>query len=338
MDGQETQRWALPTWEGSRRALAWLSRPVDAGMLRLVLAGFAVMLALAFAGRWFVLMTSIGSQAPPFTDANTYAAAGERLNAGHDLHSLVPGDRYVFMPYATTGAPLLSPPPIAVIWRALALLPLGFDLWVVGCWLALLGTAIYLIWRTGLLGWAAVLALAPALGEQLAACNLAAFFPLMLLLAWQFRSTSGLLGGLMAATKLAPGALLGWLVGVRAWRQVLVFGVVLLVALVGSIVGAGMASLGEYIRVAVAIEPNWLSLSGASGMPALSEAVLIGGTVLAALVSRRHEGLGFALAVVAMVLGTPALYTSGLVTLLGVLVPLTSGREATGALRPTAVL
>ncbi len=64
-------------------------------------------------------------------DAITYLAAGERLNAGHDLYALVAGDRRIWVnpPYWTV--PLLSPPPIAVVWRPLAALP---NEWGIGIW------------------------------------------------------------------------------------------------------------------------------------------------------------------------------------------------------------
>ncbi len=74
-------------------------------------------------------------------------------------------------------APLLSPPPIAVIWRPIVLLPFGFAAWMVACWLAVLGTTFYLVYRTGLPGALVACILAPAIGEQLAAGNVAAFFP-----------------------------------------------------------------------------------------------------------------------------------------------------------------
>ena len=76
------------------------------------------------------------------TDGSNYYAAGERLNAGHQLYQLQAGDR----PVANSdqpnpwSAPLLSPPPIAVVWRVLALLPgdLSKYLWAYGfirdCW------------------------------------------------------------------------------------------------------------------------------------------------------------------------------------------------------------
>jgi hypothetical protein len=57
------------------------------------------------------------------------------------------------------------------------------------------------------------------------------------------------------------------------------------------------------------------------GIGWLSPAVLIAGTILAAALGKR-AGISFAVGVIAAVLGTPALYLSGVVTLLAVLAPL----------------
>ena len=64
-------------------------------------------------------------------DTRTYLAAGERLNAGHALYALGPGDRWIWInpPYWTV--PILYPPPIAVMWRPLAILP---NEWSIGIW------------------------------------------------------------------------------------------------------------------------------------------------------------------------------------------------------------
>src|SRR4030088_3430196 len=64
-------------------------------------------------------------------DAITYLAAGERLNAGHQLYALAPGDRWVWINPPFWTVPPLSPPPIAVLWRPLAALP---NEWGVGIW------------------------------------------------------------------------------------------------------------------------------------------------------------------------------------------------------------
>ena len=77
-------------------------------------------------------------------DPSNYFAAGQRLNAGHLLYAIQPGDRPVDngpfpnpWPY-----PLLSPPPAGVLWRALALLPgdVSMYLW----WLAGAGASLLL--------------------------------------------------------------------------------------------------------------------------------------------------------------------------------------------------
>src|SRR5450759_3186631 len=68
------------------------------------------------------------------TDAGTYRAAAERLNAGHFLYRLIPGDRPMALHPPWVTVPLLSPPPIAVLWRPLALLgDASLYLWWIGC-------------------------------------------------------------------------------------------------------------------------------------------------------------------------------------------------------------
>ena len=57
------------------------------------------------------------AQAPGYLggDARTYLAAGERLNAGHPLYALSPGDRPVAISPPWWTVPLVSPPFIAVL-------------------------------------------------------------------------------------------------------------------------------------------------------------------------------------------------------------------------------
>ena len=56
-------------------------------------------------------------------DSFTYLAAGERLNAGHFLYALLPGDRPVDMHPPLWTVPFLSPPPMGVLMRPFALMP-----------------------------------------------------------------------------------------------------------------------------------------------------------------------------------------------------------------------
>jgi hypothetical protein len=298
--------------------------------MRLLVTVSALVLCVLSAMTWFRAMNTSGGTIPPFTDANTYLAAGERLNAGHLLYRLQEGDRYVQMTPGAGQNALFSPPPIAVIWRPLAALPFGFAAWVVACWAALLGAAAMIAWRSPL-GAIAVFLLVPAIGEQLAACNVAALFPFLLVVAWRDRRLSGLLIGLMAAIKLSPGTLAGWLLGRRDWRQLAVFAGVLVATLAVCVVGAGLASFTTYLHDVPTLPPSPMSLAGLTGMGWTSYAVLVAGTLTAALVSSKHDGLGFAIAVAASVLGTPALYGSGLVTLLGALAPIAWPRLASGS-------
>lgn len=289
--------------------------------LRVVLALVPCLLGLFIAAQYLTFMASPQSSAPPFSDAWTYQAAGERLNAGHDLYRLGPGDRPVLM-VPGLHAPLLSPPPIAVLWRPIAWLPFGFAAWIAACWLAVLGTTFFLVLRTGIRGAIVASMLAPAIGEQLAACNVAAFFPLLMVLAWKARDRElgGYAVGAMAAAKLTPASLLGWLVGSRRWQAAIGFVIVVGLILAVSIVGAGAGSFLEYLDVARTSAPSTSSLSGLSGIDWLSPAFLVAGTLLAVGLGRWTR-LSFVLAVIVSVLGTPALYLSGLVTLLATLAP-----------------
>ena len=87
--------------------------------------------------------TTVGS------DTYNYYAAGMRLDIGHSIYTLSPGDLPVpiLPPYYTV--PLLSPPLAAVIWRPLALLPAApvMYIWWIGGFLALTSAVIAMVWR-----------------------------------------------------------------------------------------------------------------------------------------------------------------------------------------------
>src|SRR4029078_7878141 len=95
-------------------------------------------------------MFAIPGHLEPVSDTQTYLAAGERLNAGHDLYRLRPGDRPVLVDEVGVFAPRTSPAPIAVLWRPFAALPFGVALWIAACWVALLGTVAFLVFRVGI--------------------------------------------------------------------------------------------------------------------------------------------------------------------------------------------
>jgi hypothetical protein len=244
------------------------------------------------------------------------------LNAGHDLYRLGPGDRGVLLLPQTGDAPLVSPPPIAVLWRPLAALAVGFPLWIAATWILLIGTVIRLVLRTGLLAVIASVVLFDAIAQQLTVANVAAFFPALLLVAWDRRNAawSGALTGVMAALKLSPGTGFGWIVGQRDAKR-LAWGAAGLLALAAiGVVGAGIDAWIAYIGIARSTQPSPESLSGLTGLPWLSFAVLVGGTALAAVI--RRDVWSFGIAVTASVLGSPALYHAGYIPLLVLTVPL----------------
>lgn len=294
-------------------------------VITILLIVIAILPSLLMARGYLVAMSVPGDPIEPFSDAITYLAAGERLNAGHDLYRLVPGDRPVLILPQTFDAPLVSPPPIAAIWRPIAALPFGFLLWIVAVWVALLGTMIVLVRRCGLPAVIACVVLTDGVAQQLSVGNVAAFFPALLVLAWDHRSSPPVASvlGLMTALKIAPGTMFGWLLG-RRDRAAFLWAVGAAAALVLiSVAGSGIGAWLEYGSVATHTRPSPESLSGATGLPWLSFMILVVGTIAAVLVGLvRRDGWSFSIAVAASVLGTPALYHAGFVPLFALLAPL----------------
>jgi Glycosyltransferase family 87 len=328
-----------PPGPGTRHSKGATSAPVGrlGTRARVLIALGPVGLSILIAVLYLQVAISPTSIAQPFTDATTYQAAGERLNAGEALYALQPGDRQVVILPWISNAPLLSPPLIAVLWRPLTVLPFGYALWITACWAALLGTTFLLVFRTGLLGAILAAILAPAIGEQLAEGNVAAFFPLLMALAWKMRDRpfAGSIVGLLTSVKLTPGTLVGWLVGSRRWSAVAGSMISLGVIAVVSLVGSSVAAFGDYLNVAATARPSIASLSGLTGIAWLSPGVLVAGTLAAASLGRWPRA-AFVVAVSASVIGTPALYLSGWVTMLAALAPFADGTPAASKRRVRA--
>jgi glycosyl transferase family 87 len=281
----------------------------------------AVIPAIGAARTYLTDFSRPGDAVDPFTDALTYLAAGERLNSGHHLYSMGPGDRQIYLYPPGLTVPLLSPPPIAAIWRPLAALPFGFSLWVLACWIALLGTIAYLVIRVG---WPVVvlcLLLAPQIGEQLAVANMTAMFPAAFVLAWRWRQrpATGVMVGVLAVLKIIPGTLLGWYLGhrPRAFVWAVVAGAGLSLA---SLVLVGPSEFFDYVRVLGVGGASPSSIGSSFAMPWLNMAILVVGAIAAALI--RNEAFAFTVAVTAAVAGNPALYGASLVPLLALFAPL----------------
>jgi hypothetical protein len=265
-------------------------------------------------------------------DAITYLAAGERLNAGHPLYALSPGDRWLWInpPYWTV--PLLSPPPIAVFWRPLAAIPneWGVTIWWIANWASILLVAVGLLRRLPLATGVALLLLAPSLAWELKVGNVNGLLLGGTAAAWLLarRGRDGWAGFLIAGltvVKLWPAVLMGWFFTQRRWTAVRGFvggGAALMVV---SVLGAGLDAHFDYINVVRTTPPNALSL--ASLLAGLGiNAPWIGYAIVAfALVEiwalRDRPELAYAVAVCAMVLGSPVININTPTVLLGALVP-----------------
>jgi hypothetical protein len=304
-------------------------------LLNVLLLVIAIGAPLAWARANFLVYDLPGNLMDPFTDATTYLAAGERLNNNRELYRLQPGDRPVLILPGVFSSPLLSPPPIAVAWRPLAAVPWGWAVWIVAAWVALLGTIVYLVLRVGAPAAVLAFALSHPIGEQLAVANVNAFVPAAYVLLWNFRGRAwtGAIVASLAAIKLSPLAMAGWLLGRRRFRILaVVAGGLAVLFLVGGL-GAGFGSYIDYLATLPGNRPTALSVSGLVGWAPASYVFLAGSTLAATVLSGSHPRLGFGLALAASVLGTPALYASGLVGLLALLAPFAEpGRHLTFSL------
>jgi alpha-1,2-mannosyltransferase len=263
-------------------------------------------------------------------DAVVYLAAGERLNAGHELYALGPGDRPVELrpPYWTV--PLLSPPLIAVVWRPLAAVPelIGLWVWTWSCTVAAFGTLGFLIRRepvrTGL-----ILALVGVPFSVLAwSGNVDALrLPATIVAFWLATRgrplAAGVVVGLLTAVKLTPAVLVLWLLVTGRWRAVVAAAATVAVATLISVLGAGWDAHLDYLSVArssieVGAEISLAGLARTVGAPAEVAALLppLAAVVLSlGVIAVRHDPpTSYRFAILAQVLGAPAagMHTFGL--------------------------
>jgi hypothetical protein len=272
-------------------------------------------------------------------DTTTYLAAGERLNAGHRLYELMPGDRPVFLnpPYWTT--PLVSSPTIAVLWRPLAAFPGGFGtyLWWLASLAALLA-ALALLWpRRPLLTGATMLVLVMPTASQVAAANINSFVLLGLVLIWmawvqQRDLRSGAIAGVIAAVKLTPMIAVWWLLVTGRPKAFAVAMLGILALFLVGLVGAGVQAHLDYLAMlrnpaSMGIYPE--SLSGfvrSWGAPEdwarVAPWVTAVGGVIVVWLLRRHPDWSYAAAILTMILGSPAVSTTWFILLYAWIAPL----------------
>jgi alpha-1,2-mannosyltransferase len=300
---------------------------------RLILAALA---ALAFAGALVAYRTTGYQPGIEGGDAWNYLAAGERLNAGHPLYALEPGDRPVVLvpPYWTV--PLLAPPPIAVIWRPLAAAgPGSMDAWGALNLVATLATVAYLAirgfraGRSGLVPLAWLAALALPVGLLALSANVNGLVLAATVLAWRYRDRPALAGVSIAfaiAMKLTPLLFVIWLVAAGRHRAVVVTAAFGLLFLAVSVAGAGTQAHLDWLRLTPGAQPSPLSLSGLSGLPSIVVAGLSAVIVaLAALLA--GERWAFTTAAVLASLATPAFYFQAAGLLAAAAAPWVEGSE-----------
>lgn len=224
-----------------------------AGVLKVAVAACFVAVVIAMIT---MIQPDLANQTAIGTDSSNYYAAGLRLNDGHSLYHLSPGDRPVPpLPPPHSDAALLSPPLLGVLWRPIAVLgDVSMILWWLAGVAALGAAALWMIGHGSARRNVAILLISPFIALAMWSGNVNPFIVTLLIGVWAAasRGRSGLAGGLLAVAaglKLTPFYLLWWFVVRRDWPAVRAFVAVGLVLAVISLVGAGTANHVEYLDV-----------------------------------------------------------------------------------------
>jgi hypothetical protein len=271
-------------------------------------------------------------------DSFTYLAAGERLNAGHPLYALSPGDRPVGLNPPYWSVPLLSPPPIAVVFRPLALLSdAGAYVWWAICILAIAWTSLALLRRQPIVTGLVMLGLTIPIVYEIGVGNLNAIVVGGLVLGWYLLTMhldvrAGIVLAGVTALKLTPGIFLWWLIAQRRWTAARSFVVAGVAFLLISIIGAGLGTHLEYlsiVRQTATVGLSNLSLAGLARTVGVPEAVaallpyvslIVGIGAIWAL--RQRPAGSWAVAVVTMLAASPVVNVNWFTLLLAALAPL----------------
>jgi hypothetical protein len=300
-------------------------------VLRIVVPGLAIGVVVAIQTVYFNRGFVPG-------DAFTYLAAGERLNAGHLLYALSPGDRPVDLHPPFWTVPLLSPPPIAVLFRPLALIPndLGPYVWWAICIASIVGTTLVMMRRRPILIGLAVFVLSVPLVYEIGVGNLNSLLIAGIVGAWYLLvrgrdvAAGAVIAG-MTALKLTPVVLAWWLITQRRWSAVRAFLVTGVVLAIVSVLGAGLAAHLEYLGIVRQTSVGGTSDLSLAGMarfvgvdPALANllptvALVVG--FVAMWLLRERPGLAYAVGVLTMLFGSPVVNVNWFTVLLAALAP-----------------
>jgi len=270
-----------PASETPRRVILW----------RLALACWSIGIVIMQAQR-----ACAGRLLP---DGFTYYAAALRLNVGHLLYRLSPGDLPIYLHPPYWSVPLLSPPFMAVIWRPLAVLPYDTAAWI---WLGLMTVAMawaaYQIFVPSPL---AVAAAAPGLGYLLGSGNIHGFMfaGLVTLWLWRGRTWPAALLGIVTAAKIMPVVFVPWLLSERHRRPIIAFVVAALACSLIGVVGAGLAATRQYPDIMLTSAPQAVSLSYLTKIRWLSPVLTVVGMIATLLLRGRRS---YQMAVLTMVL------------------------------------
>ncbi len=287
-------------------------------------------------------------------DAIVYLAAGERLDAGHLLYALSPGDRVVGIQPPYWLVPLLSPPPIAVLFRALAVLPgeSGAYVWWVACLAVIAASMAALLRRRPITTAVAILVLTVPIVYEVGVGNLNAFVLGGLLAVWYLitrgRDTSaGAIVAVLTAFKLTPIVFVWWLFTQRRMRAIRAWLATGVVVLVVSLLGAGIGPHLDYLGIVThtsAAGTSDLSLAGMARFigvdPGLARLLPIVALVIGAVciwATRRRPGLAFSLTVVTMLAASPVVNINWFAILLVALAPSAWPMAATAEPTPLPV-
>src|ERR1035437_762592 len=292
----------------------------------------AIILALELICVWWLLCVLTWH-----IDAVTYLAAGERLNAGHALYSLMPGDRALAVDSSAVGTPILYPPLIAVLWRPLSALPAmtGLYLWFAAAAVAIF-TSIWYVARD--LRWSAIAVLlifSAGIGSQLRAANIEAFIILTALLLWDQsdrRPWVGVSIGVLTAIKVSPGIFIVWLISQRRWGAVRWAAAGLIGGFLVGLIGVGLDAHVQAFDMLRSSKPQNLTITGLTVIPWATWAVDVFGALSILLVTK-HPKAAFRLAALTIIFGSPQISLGVAAYALLLVLPMRRGCEARGRRR-----